>query len=366
MLTVWGASGDRVAEFPLEGLTDVKSLKQALCRLCGITRFRQRLVNIESGSSSCILADSYLLGSPVDVQLVVLPFRKPPFGRVRLPGLQLIHAIVKHNLSQIESILNRPQDPNVVVCKRTTPLLRASSLGYTAAVELLLEAAAEPNLPERSHNVTALREASYNGHEHIVSLLLKANANINLVDGHNWTALHAAALNGHASIARMLLQCRADSNACDAKSTTPLVLAVCGGHTTVAEELLRQKADVNFPDDDGWGPLLCAIAYGQQGTVPCLLNARADANLARKAGAETPAETLRLVLEAHDHRCHKRARLQSHPAPICPPEEPPVHLKVSMLMDMALAAANPVTAEKRQPGCFALLFERGTSSSSPV
>ena len=69
MLNVWLTSGEMLAEFPVHGLTDVKSLKQDLRRKCGVPRFRQRLLN-----AGALMEDSTRLLSAMDVQLILLPF----------------------------------------------------------------------------------------------------------------------------------------------------------------------------------------------------------------------------------------------------------------------------------------------------
>ena len=44
MLCIWQASGSQLASIPVENVTDVLSLKRHLGSLCGVSRFRQRLL----------------------------------------------------------------------------------------------------------------------------------------------------------------------------------------------------------------------------------------------------------------------------------------------------------------------------------
>ena len=69
MLKVWLPSGQMLAEFPVDRLEDVKCLKRELQRTCAVPRFRQRLM-----IGGAIMEDDIRLVSPMDLQLVLLPF----------------------------------------------------------------------------------------------------------------------------------------------------------------------------------------------------------------------------------------------------------------------------------------------------
>ena len=67
MLRVWRASGEELVATRFEDFTDVRSLKRHLHGLCGVPRFRQRLVC----AGGEILEDDVPLESPIDLQLLV-------------------------------------------------------------------------------------------------------------------------------------------------------------------------------------------------------------------------------------------------------------------------------------------------------
>ncbi|CAE7500026.1 mask [Symbiodinium necroappetens] len=70
MLHIWKASGEELAAVKLEDFREVRDLKRHLQGLCGLPRFRQRLVSKSLG----ILEDDDTLDSPMDLQLVLLDF----------------------------------------------------------------------------------------------------------------------------------------------------------------------------------------------------------------------------------------------------------------------------------------------------
>ena len=72
MLNIWQASGNKLTSFPVEELanvSDVKHLKRRLSKVCGASRFRQRLLR-----DGTILQDSAIVIEPQDLQLVLLSF----------------------------------------------------------------------------------------------------------------------------------------------------------------------------------------------------------------------------------------------------------------------------------------------------
>ena len=144
-----------------------------------------------------------------------------------------------------------------------TSLMFASMHGCTEAVELLLEAGANPNIQtktsttikdlmselpgdmqlqlpdiksyfeknvsqwERSnYGCTALMFASNKGHLDIVQMLLQSKAKPDLRDKNGLTALFLAAMKGHYKIVQQLLECGANPNISNRHDMTPLFAAV--------------------------------------------------------------------------------------------------------------------------------------------
>jgi ankyrin repeat protein len=90
-----------------------------------------------------------------------------------------------------------------------TALIAASSHGHTAAVQALIGAGADLNLPSND-GWTALASASCRGHVTTIQVLIGAGADLNLQDKAGWTALMRASLWGHISAVQALLEAGAD------------------------------------------------------------------------------------------------------------------------------------------------------------
>ena len=134
MFRVWSISGEEVAAIPVEELTTVQALKKRLHSLCGVPRFRQRLLH-----NSVDLDEDSNLDSAMDVQLVLLSLFRESSG-------SLLDAVVEEDTCVVEKALHLPEDPDQSdVFWRTRPLLSACRRGAVDLVRLLLEAGADKN-----------------------------------------------------------------------------------------------------------------------------------------------------------------------------------------------------------------------------
>jgi len=122
----------------------------------------------------------------------------------------------------------------------TTPLIRAAKAGDVAAVRLLLEHGADPNLPN-SLRITPLMAAAgvgsttidtrarYRNEEQGIEtakLLLAAGADINAARDNGWTALHGAALWGWNAFVQFLADNGANLFAKDRDGLTAIDVAL--------------------------------------------------------------------------------------------------------------------------------------------
>lgn len=86
-----------------------------------------------------------------------------------------------------------------------TPLMFASSFGFTPIVELLLVKGADPNIvPNDDTGWPALTAAAQKGHSETVKVLLKHGADGTHKDKQGQTALSIAAAKGHSEVVRVL------------------------------------------------------------------------------------------------------------------------------------------------------------------
>jgi len=119
-----------------------------------------------------------------------------------------------------------------------TPLMIAAAEGHAETVSALLQAGANVNATNALGR-TALMFASSYGFLAIVQDLLDQRADANIVpkDTTGWTALISAARNGHLEVIRVLLDHGADASIKDKQGKTALAWAEAQGHAEVAQAL---------------------------------------------------------------------------------------------------------------------------------
>ncbi len=125
-------------------------------------------------------------------------------------------------------------------------------------VELIIE-----NQPKQINNknnkgFTPLILASYYNNQEAVKLLLKNNANVDVISPMG-TALMAATYKGNVAIVKMLLAYQADVNLSDEKGTTALHYACLFNNTTIAKLILKKKPKRNIKDVNSKTPLDYAV-----------------------------------------------------------------------------------------------------------
>ena len=141
----------------------VKSLKKLVAKQIGVPRFRQRWL---SEDHSELKDDAFVSAS--NVQLVVLDFVQADDEEVE----ELLDACSCNLLEQVDELLRKPLNPNVVDEHNLTALHHAAGLGNVECAALLLEAGA--NKDASTGGMTPLDFAAKLCHAKIVKLLLEA------------------------------------------------------------------------------------------------------------------------------------------------------------------------------------------------
>ena len=127
----------------------------------------------------------------------------------------------------------------------TTPLIFAATHGHHSIVSVLIKAGAEVDTGDLQGNTPLFKAASY-GHTECVERLLNAGANPNVKNRYDTICIQYAALQGHCDVVKMLLQHGADVNAKSERNEPfPLIAASMRGHVTVVEEMLKYNPQLN-------------------------------------------------------------------------------------------------------------------------
>ena len=145
-----------------------------------------------------------------------------------------------------------------------TPLTQAAVRNDVAALRQLLDAGHKAD--EGGDSWTALIWAARSGSIEAMNLLLDAGADVNLPGstGDDWdaTPLQHAILQRQPAAVRLLLDRGADVNRAGAGSQTPLLLAAGDTDPTIVQLLLAHGADPTVEDEHGGTPLSHAVSAG--------------------------------------------------------------------------------------------------------
>ncbi|XP_041757464.2 caskin-2 isoform X4 [Coregonus clupeaformis] len=191
-------------------------------------------------------------------------------------------------------------------------LHHAALTGTTDLLSVLLEAQATVDIKDRN-GMRPLHYAAWQGKADSVLTLLRAGAGVNGVSQDGHIPLHLAAQYGHYDVSEMLMQHQSNPCLINKTKKTPLDLACEFGRVKVAQLLLSSnmvvallEGDRKEPTDSGFNtPLHLAARNGHKDIIRLLLKAGIDINRATKAGTALheaalygKTEVVRQLLEA--------------------------------------------------------------------
>lgn len=181
----------------------------------------------------------------VSALLFALYYRQPGLSsllRTHRATLSLFEAAALGELGLLQSALAaHPNHVNRRTPDGFTALHLACFFGQLEAVQLLLEAGAEPNkTAANAMQVAPLHSAAANGDLALVTTLLQHGANPDAAQQGGWTALHSAAKHGNLPLVEALLQHGADPSLAAEDGSTALSFAREEGHKEIVA-LLQAK-----------------------------------------------------------------------------------------------------------------------------
>lgn len=159
----------------------------------------------------------------------------------------LYEAAMKGNSVMMRKLLLSGMNPNQGDFTRywgsqRTAIMVAAEKGYQDIVQMLIEAGADVNKKDPTHN-TALILAAARNNTDCVRILAQAGADVNPDDlMYGETTLHDAARNGNIAMAKILIEAGADLNAINYKGNSPLMLAHQNGFKDMEQFLLNAGA----------------------------------------------------------------------------------------------------------------------------
>nr|XP_046232109.1 caskin-2-like isoform X2 [Scatophagus argus] len=192
-------------------------------------------------------------------------------------------------------------------------LHHAALTGTTELLSLLLEAQATVDIKD-INGMRPLHYAAWQGKADSVLLLLRAGSSVNSLSHDGQIPLHLSAQYGHYEVSEMLLQHQSNPCLMNKAKKTPLDLACEFGRLKVAQlllssnmvaALLEGEGGHDSPDYPSTTPLHLAARNGHKDIIKLLLKAGIDINRATKAGTSLheaalygKTEVVRLLLDA--------------------------------------------------------------------
>ncbi|XP_052333746.1 caskin-2-like isoform X2 [Oncorhynchus keta] len=171
-------------------------------------------------------------------------------------------------------------------------LHHAALTGTTELLSLLLEAQATVDIKD-INGMRPLHYAAWQGKADSVLLLLRAGASVNTLSQDGHIPLHLSAQYGHYQVSEMLLQHQSNPCLVNKANKTPLDLACEFGRLEVAQLLLNSNMVVALLEGEGLDgldnassntPLHLAARNGHKDIIRVLLKAGIDINRTTQAG----------------------------------------------------------------------------------
>ncbi|XP_051037182.1 caskin-1 isoform X5 [Phodopus roborovskii] len=179
---------------------------------------------------------------------------------------ELVQAVKAEDVGTAQRLLQRPRPG------------KAKLLGSTKKINVNFQ---DPD------GFSALHHAALNGNTELISLLLEAQAAVDIKDNKGMRPLHYAAWQGRKEPMKLVLKAGSAVNVPSDEGHIPLHLAAQHGHYDVSEMLLQHQSNPCMVDNSGKTPLDLACEFGRVGVVQLLLSSNMCAALLEPRPGDT-------------------------------------------------------------------------------
>ena len=151
-------------------------------------------------------------------------------------------AINDNNSEQVQRLVAEGADVNQLEANGDAPLIIAAYKGYSEIVEILLRAGADVTVVDPGMKATALHAAAYAGRTEAAKLLIDYGIDIDAQGPYNgFTALHDAIWQNNVETAKVIIAAGPDLGVKNNDGQTPLEMAQARGRGDIAAEIRRKS-----------------------------------------------------------------------------------------------------------------------------
>lgn len=172
----------------------------------------------------------------------------------------LMIAAARGNIKVMDVLLDAGAKINTFNVEGYTALMCSAKTGMVSAARLLIDKGAGVNVYHAAES-NALTVAIESGHESMVDALISSGKfNINKLVHLGDASLHVAAISDSAAMIDKIVKAGADVNLLNEEGDTPLIAAIRSGGRKAVPALLAAGANIEITDGAGISPLGIALA----------------------------------------------------------------------------------------------------------
>ena len=202
-------------------------------------------------------------------------------------GDTYLHYAVREDYSNkvIQTIINNGADVNAANENNVTALMIACEKGNVEAMNVLLNAEADPNIVDDCCDTCLQKAVRAGSNKEVLKTIINYGADVNAMNNDNRTALMISCENGNIDALNELLNAGGNPNITHSDEDTCLHKAISAGcNKEILQALIDHGADVNVTDEYNVTPLMIACEMGNVRAMNVFLNVGADPDIADDFG----------------------------------------------------------------------------------
>ena len=220
---------------------------------------------------------------------------------VHADGDTCLHDAVRGNCSKevLQTIINYGADINATGKQNRTALMIACLNGSSDAINVLLDAGANPHIANDTGNICLHEAVRGDCSKEVLQRIISHSVDVNATNMYDITTIMIACEKGNIDAINVLLNAGADPNIVNFNGATCLHCALSGGCSPeILQTIINHGVDVNAKKNNSKTALIRACEKGNSNAIKVLLNAEADPNIAHCLHCAVTRRCSKEVLQA--------------------------------------------------------------------